>query len=248
MAVKRWMIGGGLVAVGIASAMLLARFIGQELKPDLIGDLVDEGQWCDIAILNTACTGIVIGPQVVLTAGHCVGASGRIAVDGTSGVCEEPSGSLNCPDGPDVAVCGMDRPITRNACSVRGQGGWARIGEPVVLLARGLRDSGVPFDNRLRRGGARVKSAPDERFGCMTVEGEVGACSGDSGGGAFLEPGRGRPALAGVISTAPCVLGREISLVDVTSPAILAFIQRWAGSDPERRICGMHPGVSGCRP
>jgi trypsin len=226
-----------------------------EERPDLFGEPVPPGQRPSAVFVSTPadlgrCSANLIGPQVLLTAAHCVQDGAKVKVFGISGTCERARGSQSCPGGADVALCMMDKPLDQRAPfeNLVSQPGWAKIDRSVDLLGFGLATEETALDLILRHGEAKVKRETDATTGCVGVTGQAAACSGDSGGGAFLDLGNGSRALAAVISSGlGCKAGLETGLVDVTADVVKQFMNDWRKRHPAARICGIDADAKNCR-
>jgi endonuclease G len=195
------------------------------------------GAWPDIvAVLfptvtgdKLGCTGTLIAPTVVLTAGHCVDASDPPLADnvliGTSSLARPAEGEtlaivrqIAFPDAlttEDMAVLVLAQPSSKPPRPLAT--GWARFdianGAPIALVGFGaINKDGDQFIAQLQEASSAItdfdcRSSP----GCNTAArpaGELGAggmgvdtCPGDSGGPLYLVTGHGT-FLAGVTSRA----------------------------------------------
>jgi secreted trypsin-like serine protease len=73
---------GWVVAIVVIAGMQVASASGIE-APVVGGTRVPAGKWPDVAVVisrDSTCTGTLIAPDVVLTAGHCIGAEAPIEV------------------------------------------------------------------------------------------------------------------------------------------------------------------------
>jgi secreted trypsin-like serine protease len=195
------------------------------------------GKWPDIAAVlyptstgdKSKCTGTLVAPTVVLTAGHCADASDAMPADhaliGTSSLARPGDGEtleiarrVAFPDAletEDIAVLVLAQPSTRPPRPIAT--GWARLdianGAEVALVGFGAVDrDGMQFVDALQEAHTTITDfdcrAAD---GCNTAAqpaGELGAggmgidtCRGDSGGPLYLITSYGA-FLAGVTSRA----------------------------------------------
>jgi hypothetical protein len=257
-----------LVAVLLLSGVTNA-WSRQELNRLDNGQTVPAANWPSLVIVSSPpladkCSGALIGPNVILTAAHCVGNKGRVAVNGVSAQCEIPSGPRRCPKGLDLALCLSDQPFAgiprfeRPAINLK----WSAMGTEVTLSGFGF-----PLVGDLRIGKARVRT-PAASTGCLEVGGIANGCRGDSGGAVFVND-RGRDVLAGVISIGGVIHGRapaatrrgansrsvallnappspgcaggNTGIIDLASPAASKFIRDWRRRHATARICGLDP-------
>jgi len=223
------------------------------------------GEWRDaVAVLSpmAACTGTLITPDVVLTAGHCIDTGPAVVIVDTVDY-GQPGGepikvkrSLAYPDWEhayDVGIVVLDHPAAAKpraiaaACSIRG---GLVSGALVHLVGFGLTTKAGTGDNtRLHEAQIPIIDprcgdepscvaaiAPDGEF----TAGGAGrdACFGDSGGPIYLDT-PGGPALVGVVSRgfamagAPCGGGG----VYVRADQVIPWIQRVTHETVVRTKC-----------
>ncbi len=223
------------------------------------------GAWRDaVAVLSptAACTGTLITPDVVLTAGHCIDTGPAVVIVDTVDF-GQPGGepikvkrSLAYPDWEhayDVGIVVLDHPAIVKpraiaaACSAR-EGLVA--GALVHLVGFGLTTKAGTGDNtRLHEAQIPIidPSCGDERscVAAIAPDGEFtaggggrDACFGDSGGPIYLDT-RGGPALIGVVSRgfamagAPCGSGG----VYVRADQVVPWIERVTHETVVRTKC-----------
>ncbi len=229
------------------------------------GTPVKPGEWRDaVAVLSqsAACTGTLIAPDVVLTAGHCIAAD-PVAVIVDTVDYGQPGGepirvrwSLAYPDWEhayDVGVVVLEHPaaarprVVAAACSAR-EGLVA--GALVHLVGFGLTSrSGTGQNTRLHEAQIPIvdPSCGDDPA-CMPAIAPGGeftaggrgsdACFGDSGGPIYLDTAAG-PALIGVVSRAvvmggpPCGGGG----IYVRADKVMPWIQRVTHQTVQRTHC-----------
>jgi secreted trypsin-like serine protease len=223
---------GAGVAVGGGMLNILPVILSSAL-PVVGGTTVKPGVWPDaVAVLSdtAACTGTLIAPDVVLTAGHCIDTKPAVVlVDSVD--YGQPGGeairvkwSLAYPDWQrayDVGVVVLDHPakaqprLVAAACSARE--GLVPDAE-VELVGFGLTTkSGTGDNTRLHQAALSVIDATcTDDPACAAAIAPGGeftagghgsdACFGDSGGPVYLHTSMG-PALLGVVSRASAVSG-----------------------------------------
>jgi secreted trypsin-like serine protease len=229
------------------------------------GTPVKPGVWRDaVAVLSrsSACTGTLIAPDVVLTAGHCIDAS-PVAVIVDTVDYGQPGGepirvqwSLAYPDWQhayDVGVVVLEHPATARpravaaACSARD---GLVAGALVHLVGFGLTTrSGTGNNTRLHEAQIPIVDPTcDDDPACMPAIAPGGeftagghgpdACFGDSGGPIYVDTTAG-PALIGVVSRAfatgdsPCSGGG----VYVRADKVMPWIQRVTHQTIQRTHC-----------
>ncbi|MCX5743710.1 MAG: serine protease, partial [Proteobacteria bacterium] len=202
-------------------------------RPVVGGQPAPPGKWPDIVALpfdgsadTVYCTGVLIAPTVVLTAGHCVNAPpapGRVLI-GVDSLAEPATGELidvaaiheypSSQTSLDLAVLVLATPSTRTPRAVAT--GWARADilddAAVALVGFGALDrDATQFSDVLHEATTTITDHDCSRAlkGCHAAAqpaGELGAggggidtCPGDSGGPLYLETTYGT-FLAGITS------------------------------------------------
>jgi secreted trypsin-like serine protease len=201
---------------------------GPVSQPVIGGAAAPAGKWPDAAAVlwsgEQACTGTLIAPTVVITAGHCVegGAPDAVLVGATAKSRPQEGETINIqravayPDSQstiDVALLILSTPSTIVPRLIAS--GWARAdiknGATVDLVGFGTvdRDGNVETDSLMEAASSITDFNCSKSSGCNSgarPDGELGAggmgidtCPGDSGGPIYVDTDYGTY-LAGVTS------------------------------------------------
>lgn len=200
------------------------------------------------------CTGTVVGPEVVLTAGHCVQRDGdQITVELSDrrtrlqATCERSPFITQGVD-HDVALCKLERAVSIPRFPlIKGR---VKVGSAVTMMGLGCinRNQSGGNDGTLRIGAARVNAAPDEAqriFDFRVQSQTVALCPGDSGGPSMQllrDPTRERHLILGVNSKVTVNNGQitDTSLFAATfTSASLDFFGDFATQNGVK-ICGVN--------
>ena len=238
------------------------------------GTAVPAGKWPDaVAVLGAtgACTGTLIAPDVVLTAGHCAGINPTRVIantldygapGGTSAAVQSTTPYPDWENSYDVSVIVLAKPITGvaprklgTACTFQG----FAASTSVHLVGFGSTDVRGGGDNsKLNEATAPVTDpqcsggngcAPAIAPGGEFVVGGNGkdTCFGDSGGPVYLDTPRGAVVIGAVSrgldgTTNPCGDGG----IYVRTDKIAAWIETTAGRAIEKDTCeGAPRGADG---
>lgn len=215
------------LSVALVAFPMMA-FAGPVAEPVIGGTAAPAGKWPDAAAIlwggDQACSGTLIAPTVVLTAGHCVegGAPDAVLVGATAKSRPQEGETINVqravayPDSQntmDVGVLVLSSPSTIAPRPIAT--GWARAdirnGGTVQLVGFGTvdRSGSVETDSLMEAASSITDYNCSSSSGCNTdarPDGELGAggmgvdtCPGDSGGPIYVVTDYGN-FLAGVTS------------------------------------------------
>ncbi|HEU0031745.1 MAG TPA: trypsin-like serine protease [Kofleriaceae bacterium] len=244
------------------------------LEPDnapvIGGTAVPTGKWPDaVAVLGPqgSCTGTLIAPDVVLTAGHCAEvAPTRVVADttdynaagGTTANVKSITAYPNWETQYDVSVIVLASPITSvpprkigTSCTFD----TFAANTQVHLVGFGLTDTAGTGDNTQLNEAMAPVTDPDcsGGNGCMSAiapggefiagGGGTDSCFGDSGGPVYLDTARGTVVIGAVSrgldnAATPCGGGG----IYVRTDKIVQWIESTAGHPVEKDLCAAGPG------
>ncbi|HEY0251609.1 MAG TPA: trypsin-like serine protease [Kofleriaceae bacterium] len=234
--------------------------------PVVGGTSVPSGKWPDaVAILGKTgtCSGTLIAPTVVLTAGHCSEIQAQQVVANTTDYASQTGERVAIrrlvahPDwqtGTDLAIAILEKPITDIAPRAIGTAcTFADFAAdmPIELVGFGLTtDTGTGANTKLHEAAALVID-PDcsDGRGCREVGGEFTAggsgtdsCFGDSGGPVYRETSHGVVVIGSVergMNGALTVCGG--GGVYVRTDAVVDWIEATAGVAVAKDDCAAQP-------
>jgi endonuclease G len=241
--------------------------------PVVGGSTVPDGKWPDtVAIIGTTgtCSGTLIAPTVVLTAGHCAEIDPKQIIANTTDFARQGGTHVNVrsitayPDWKtsyDVSVIVLDSPvagITPRAVGTSCSFGSFGTSSEVHLVGFGLTDQqGIGTNTGLHEAMAQVRD-PDcsAGHGCKPAVapggefvaggGGTDSCFGDSGGPVYLDTPRGTIAIGAVSrgvdgSSDPCGGGG----IYVRTDKLVAWIEETAGTAIAKDTCDREVEVPG---
>ena len=218
------------------------------------------GQWPDAVLVvadSALCTGTLIAPDVVLTAGHCISTKPVEVIANTidfskpGGEVARVKSATAYPDWEhhyDVGVLVLDRPLSVKPRAIAS--GCKLEGASVRVVGFGLTAKSGKGENSLLNEaklpvidaacttdpGCAPAVAPDGEF---TAGGKgTDSCFGDSGGPLYLDTPRG-PALIGVVSRGEASAGQPCGGggIYVRADKVVAWIEKITGRKLERAAC-----------
>lgn len=256
--IRRVVLVAGLLSVpGIAAAQVVG------------GAPAAEGAWPDAAAVyfgnSAGCTGVLVAPRVVLTAGHCIGGISKVKVNANSLLDDGEEIAVvqqfeypNSWQTYDIGVLILERDsvvpprLIAHGCA---RDKYIVDGAEVAIVGYGAIDQNASqFTNDLMEARSTIFDAQCTNFakGCnssVSPGGELGAggggidsCNGDSGGPLYLVTERG-DFLVGITSRATddattlCGGGGIYGRPD----AIIQWIEQQTGADLAEPVCNFAP-------
>lgn len=240
------------------------------------GTVATPSEWPASVVART-CTATLMGPQVLLTAAHCVGNGATVTVHNKgladfTGICTRHDKWSLQNLSPDVALCLMT-PMARTGLffeSVQWDVAHVVAAKRLTLGGYGCTDLDAQKEEDppiFRIGPAVVATAPGISAKwpqwLITQPAKTGslsfACPGDSGGAAYRVPPAGVRGVVGVISAVnddkEAADYKASYIAALASSEIRSFIQTWLAGTAARtedhkaaRICGVDLFELPCRP
>ncbi|MCX5748525.1 MAG: trypsin-like serine protease [Proteobacteria bacterium] len=230
--------------------------------PIVGGTTTKAGDWPDVvAVLaaDGACSGTLIAPDLVLTAGHCAALSPHVVVVDTLDY-GKPGGETidvvrsyaypRWQETYDVGVVELAHPAHAKPRAIARACSGRTIASEIRIVGFGLTDTAGAGDNsRLHQAaiavddprcteapGCNAAIAPDGEF---TAGGHgTDSCFGDSGGPAFAKTPSGY-AVLGVVSRGMALAGRPCGNggIYVRADKVVPWIERTTGRELVRAPC-----------
>jgi hypothetical protein len=239
------------------------------------GSVANTHQWPATVVTMAGglgkCTATFIGPEVLLTAAHCVGEGAKAIVSEweTSGTCHRQGDWSMENMSPDWALCRMksvDRPgLFFERLDLNGE--VVKIGTKLTLAGYGCVDLDTQEQENppvLRIGPVIVEKLPnlDASWGnwIVTVPATHGGgsfvCPGDSGGAVYRQSANGARSIVAIVSAVRAdkdMPDYKTSYLSATSvPALRTFVNDWlkqqtVSTSTAPSICGVTASVPRCR-
>jgi hypothetical protein len=126
--------------------------------------------------------------------------------------------------------------------------GLLNTGKNVLLTGFGCTKTGGGGDQSgtvFRVGEAKIQALPNPAHNFIITKGKAAVCLGDSGGPAFVQPGKdGGPRIQ--VSVNALGNNNDVSLLaSLATPAADAFFREWSGTH-NVSICGLHTEATKC--
>ena len=173
-----------------------------DFRPSLIGGSeVRPGEYPEVIRIRSgrsACSAAIVGPKVILTAGHCTQDNGEIVPINENVLYEfvlkQQVYKARCKLAPDyrrevgdqdMAYCKIDREVDVKYAIISKEG--PKLREVVTLIGYGCvrEGGGGGNDGKLRVGEAPVVRESDSEYYSYHTKGSTALCFGDSGGPSF---------------------------------------------------------------
>lgn len=207
------------------------------------------------------CTATVIGPQVMITAAHCLGSTKTGKLGSYDIYCETHWG-WEGGNKYDLALCLSNEVINLNFIGQDGNlitPGYERVSADIPIpherrlsiLGFGCTVLGGSTENDLHVGTANLSEPVLTGEISFTVTGDV-ICSGDSGGSAYIYENDISRRIVGIAASS--TYDGKSNFTVLSNPEIREFIHWWSSKQPEKypevvrkiEICGIQK-IYSCR-
>jgi len=230
---------------------------GESAERIINGTLVPAGAFTEVVKIkvgSTGCSASIVGPRVLLTAGHCA-KSGSTATF-TLGVTDYSAVLTRHPDYPgkdiDVNVGLIDKDLPRAVTPVTIQKEAIKVGDTIKIFGFGCtQEGGTGGDGLLREGNTTVTGFSGYDI-VSRLAGGAALCYGDSGGPAYYQIPRATE--KGVVITYQQVaINSKGNIKDTNYTTALAgketqdFLLSWATQN-KAEICGINKDCGAPQP
>ncbi len=233
---------------------------GAELQTDLIG-----GKVVDPAIVNNSvvmldlgngsCTATIVGPKVILTAGHCAADSSQGSIDNGSNVARltanpnfDPSKGLSevSPVNFDIGLGILAGAV--DSSRIMKIGGSPVQGQTATLFGYGCTNSNISGGNNgeLKAGDNLIDAIYGIGFALRNLPNGASGCPGDSGGPTLTKDDSGAYELIGVNVTVKAhqgltgpIMEPETNAINVSEPRVQKYLADFAAKN-KVEICGIN--------
>lgn len=220
-----------------------------DLSPELIGGTVaDPAVWPASPWIGN-CSSTIIGQRVLITAAHCVsnGGSVNFTISSTrySGRCTHHA-SYRGNSTADWALCLLTQPVAGvkyESIATASEAACA-VGKKVLWTGYGCQRWGGGIDGKFRVGEVSTTKCPSGTDYDVVTRGSVALCSGDSGGGGYVQ-------LVAPLKRLVVGINSRSNTTDTSyvSSVFNSSFRDWAktwGDTNTVKICGVHSDATDC--